>query len=420
LPGIAWYEDSESRRARRTASGTPDSEAAERIRQLRLSQAGIAGSRSWIKYLAARGEDPPFADSIVEQDGKIEGENRIKCTFVVEFLQDHDEIVALGKLTRLGQRAEFEQAWGSLADFEARWKRALLGDAPAIADAIDPPKPRPLSKSESDVLKQLNQARRSCFLGSICGDDYPDGIGDYPADLVDPYLEVTLDDSLSKGARNHALYLARHPDQAAAWPDAHEEWPDREGFSPEGGWAGGHSVIAPGVSSASEALNGWLGTYYHRLPLTHPGLMRIGWALDSGIAVLDSGSLARPMAGPWHVVWPYDGMQNVPTRFEPEIPNPVPGADQDAFGYPVTLQTGDHADASAPPTIALEIHEGSADGPLVPCHVSTPTEPSYPDLATPNAWCLIPKAHLKSGAAYFASATWSNGRKIKWSFKTRR
>jgi hypothetical protein len=175
-------------------------------------------------------------------------------------------------------------------------------------------------------------------------------------------------------------------------------------------------VIAPGVRTPDEALNGWLGTFYHRLPLIHPGLVRVGWALQKDVAVLDSGSLARPVAGPWHVVWPYDGMTDVPTHFSPELPNPVPGADQSAFGYPITLQI--HAGAGPPRTITLELREGGPKGAEVACHVSTPSQPSNPDLSLSDAWCLIPKAPLKPSTAYAVTAKWSETRKISWSFKT--
>ncbi len=38
--------------------------------------------------------------------------------------------------------------------------------------------------------------------------------------------------------------LNLHPEQLAMWPEAHEEFPDKEGFTTEGAWAGGNSVIS--------------------------------------------------------------------------------------------------------------------------------------------------------------------------------
>jgi hypothetical protein len=423
MPSVAWTETVGEKRQRRTAAGVDPTD--ERKQLLRLAEAGIAGSRSWLKWMAAHGEDPPFARAILDQDGKIEGDDRLKCTFVAEFLQEHRELVTLAEKTVLGVRPVFEEALGSLAAFEARWRRWLLGATPSLVERLDPPKPRVLTAGEIDVLARLNEHRRRCFKGSICGDVEPGERGDWPTDLVEPYLEVTLDDGLSDGTRKHASYLAKNPEQMKAWPDAHEEWPDRPEFTVEGSLAGLRSVIVPGSRSPESALNAWLGTFYHRLPLIHPGLVRIGWALSDGIAVLDCGSLARPLPGPWHVVWPYDGMTDVPTHFSaPELPNPVPGADQFTFGYPVTLQIGAYLGQGEPRTITIELREKDGNGPVVACHLSTPSAPSNPDCAPTDAWCLIPKAPLKPSTVYavsakWSTAKWSSDRKIAWSFKTR-
>jgi hypothetical protein len=419
MPGVAWTEE-KGKKERKTASGVLPEEQAERERIMKLAEAGIAGSRSWMAYLVARGEDPAFARSIVDQDGKIEGDDRLKCTLVAEFLHLHGEYLSLAEKTAYGTRESFEQAWGSLAAFESRWRSWISGARPSLVERIDPPKPKPPSPQDADVITRLNDHRRRCFKGSVLGDAEPADAGTWPTEILDD-VEVSMDEELSSSARKHALYLLKNPAQLEAWPDAHEEWPDKPGFSPEGGFSGTHSVIFPGVTTPEMALNGWLGTFYHRLPLIHPGLLRIGWGFEGKVAVLDSGSIVRPLAGPWHVVWPYDGMTDVPVHFSfPELPNPVPGVDQSTFGYPVTLQTGAYTGTAALPTIALELREGGEKGPEVICHVSTPAKPSNPDLSPSDAWCLVPKAPLKPSTTYFARATWSNGRKFSWTFKTGR
>src|SRR6185295_11631593 len=103
------------------------------------------------------------------------------------------------------------------------------------------------------------------------------------------------------------LYLDKHPAQKAAWPDAHEEYADQEGFSPEGSRAGLASVIAPGVNGPEQAIDGWMATFYHRLPLLAPGLVRIGWGLEKGTAVLDSGDLVAPSETSAWAAWPPAG-----------------------------------------------------------------------------------------------------------------
>jgi hypothetical protein len=268
------------------------------------------------------------------------------------------------------------------------------------------------------VLRRLNDIRRRCFEGSICGDTKPGREGSPgPVDLVAFDDDVEIDAGLSEGAAKHARYLKKNPAQLKAWPDAHEEWPDRPEFSPEGSWAATHSVILPGVTTPEAALTGWLGTFYHRLPLLHPGLMRVGWASNDQVSVLDTGSLARPLSGSWHVVWPFDGMTDVPVLFEKELPSPVPG-ETGHLGYPVTLQVPVQAADQAPPSIMLALREGTPNGPEVTCHVSTPSNPSNPDVAVADAWCLIPTAPLKRMTNYYVTARWSTGGKMAWTFKT--
>jgi hypothetical protein len=388
------------------------------LRVLRLAEAGIAGSRSWLTYLATGGEDPKLANAVLDQEGKITGNDRLKCTFVVEFLNEHAELLSLGEKTRAGTREAFEQAWGApFAAFEERWKRWLLGPPPSILERLEPAKPRPVAPDEATLLRKLNEVRRRCFEGSVCGDAQPGRDGPGPAELLAFDEGVEIDAALSEGAAKHARYLKQNPSQLQDWPSAHEEWPDRAEFSPEGSWAGMHSVILPGVSTPDAALTRWLATFYHRLPLLHPGLLRVGWASNDQVSVLDAGSLARPVLGSWHVVWPHDGMTDVPVLFEPEFPSPVPGV-EGPLGHPVTLQVGGQAADEAPPSIVVELREGTPAGPRVNCHVSSPSEPSNPDVAISDAWCLIPAAPLKRTTNYHVTARWSTGRKIAWSFKT--
>jgi hypothetical protein len=97
---------------------------------------------------------------------------------------------------------------------------------------------------------------------------------------------------LSQAAAMHARYLVLHPEQQTAWPAAHEEYPDQQGFSPKGAQAGLRSVIHFHQKPA-QAIEGWLGTFYHRLPLLDPGLFGLGYAESDGVIVMDVGSLSR-------------------------------------------------------------------------------------------------------------------------------
>ncbi len=129
-------------------------------------------------------------------------------------------------------------------------------------------------------------------------------------------------------------------------------------------------------------------------------------------AVLDCASFVRPhdsaqLSGKtrcggdsryWGVPWPPPDADDVPIRFRPEIPHPVPGKDESQLGYPVTFQLTYRFGTR--PTITLELHRDGAAGPLVPCQLSTPTEPTNPKLAPEDAWCLIPDTPLQPDGKY--------------------
>lgn len=397
-----------------TVSETPrryaGEEAAEREAAKRMAGAGIAGSRSWMRYLASREEDPSWSRSIVPQIGDVQGDDLLKSTFVVEFLQERGTLVDLMRASSLKTkdpvvvRKRLVDALGEpLATFEARWRRWLLAEESIglMQRLGGGATPAPLPADATRALTAVNAIRKRAWNEEQFG----------------PFVPTTLDRTLSVGALAHARYLHRHPDQAAKWPDAHEQYPDREGFSPAGSWAGLHSVIAPGSASPDDAIADWMGTFYHRLPLVVPGLIKIGWGYDHRIAVLDSGSITNPDLYVGHVAWPTPNATGVPTAFVPELPNPVPGEDQSAWGYPITIQfLGDARH------VTMTLSRGKKPGDPVECHYLTPYAPKNVELAPSNAFCLIPKATLASNAWYHVVVTpdgVDGGEAIAWSFKTR-
>ncbi len=185
----------------------------------------------------------------------------------------------------------------------------------------------------------------------------------------------------------------------------------------EGARAGQNGVIVYGVDDAVEAIDWWMGTSYHRLPLLDPGMMRVGWGMDRKTAVLDVLSLRRPVQAHHVVVWPAQDAKQVPTRFKAgEKPHPVPGEDQSAWGYPITLQLYWQSDD---PDVRMTLREGGASGDVVPCHYSTPRAPTNPEIAPHAAYCLIPKQHLRRKTTYTVTAEGIPAREpLTWSFQT--
>jgi len=392
LPGYTWDEQVGGRGPRGTAASRKEDEERQLFR--RMAEAGLLGSRSWMAWLAAREEDPAWRDSFHDEFGKVTGDGLCKATIVMDFLHERGVLPAgmvSGGPDDLGANSQAEYLEKvlkqRLPEFERDWRGWLLRDRPALCQRLSsPPKDR-ISKAEKQAVAYLASLRERAFAKTEAGEP----------------VALRADPSLSEGASLHAEYLLLNREQLSSWPEAHEEFPDCEGYSPKGSWGGLHSVIAPGVGGPKEAIDGWMGTFYHRLPLLETGLMRIGWGLADDVGVLDASSLCAPRAHRSLVVWPYDGMKNVPTRFQPELPSPVPGEDQSTWGYPVTVQLGPRGAAGKKDRavrVEVTLHAGSARGAAVDCHVSTPEDPSNPELSPKGVWCLIPKQPLKPGAAY--------------------
>jgi uncharacterized protein YkwD len=107
--------------------------------------------------------------------------------------------------------------------------------------------------------------------------------------------KLTYDDKLSSGCRAHALYVMKnfnHPRVAGL--GVHEEDPRLPGATPAGARAGKAGIIAI-IHDPQEAVETWLATLYHRVPLLDPRLKRLGCGLaqhpmHGWVAVLDTGS----------------------------------------------------------------------------------------------------------------------------------
>jgi len=408
LPGIVSESKEVPHADATTSDRARDQREEKRAREVR--DAGISGARRWMTFLASRGQDPPWSNSFVSDIALLIDLDLVKSTFVVEYLQEN---LAFNDLLRTtgtksgDKRTRTEQIEskldGGLPAFEARFRAWLLPrPVPVVQRLARPPASEETpTKEEEAALVALDRVRKVAW-----------DIAKYGA-----FEPMQVDRELSTACALHVRYLKLHPDQLAKWPDAHEEYPEQEGFSTEGCWAGTHAVIAPGVATAEEAVAGWMGTFYHRLPLLEPGLKRIGFDLADRIAVLDASSLVVQDELIGCMVWPARDMHDVPTRFVAggELPHPVPGVDERAFGYPITLQTT-HQNGE----FELVLFKGpKRDGPAVACHVSTPAHPSNPDLAPPGAFCLLPKARLEPRTTYTVVATPADGgAPLVWSFTT--
>ena len=145
--------------------------------------------------------------------------------------------------------------------------------------------------------------------------------------------------------------------------------------------------------------------------------MRIGAGRSDDVIVVDVLSLVAGTSGPRWIVWPAEGSEGVPRRFQPELPHPVPDrAGGATLGYPITLQS---FGAGADEEVELTLLRGGVDGEVVDGHLSTPERPSNPELAPAGAVCLIPSEPLAAQTRYTVVARdTSSSRELTWSFRT--
>ncbi|MDJ0976303.1 MAG: hypothetical protein QNJ98_17715 [Planctomycetota bacterium] len=385
-----------------------------RKRMVRLAKAGVRGLRSWLAYLTRMGAAPLWNEGFLADNARIQGDARVKCIYAAEYLHERRMLAKVMRGAHEADRnspaaiqAAIEATLGASLDvFERRFRDWLLfkpgasGLVQRLGGGAETA--APLNQALQEAVQIVDQLRAQAFRGSAA---IPKIIGD---------------EELGRGCWLHAKFLTKHKDLWTEWPDVHEQTVDREGFTPEGNRGGLNSVIAFGCKGPKDAIDQWMGTFFHRLPLIQPGLVGIGWGIEDGIAVLDSGSLVEIESGSHYACWPPFDAKDVPLRFQPELPNPVPGEDQGTWGYPITMQQ--------PQTDNLLAYEmalykgGAATGEPVPCHFITPQAPKNPDLAPPNAWCLIPKQPLLPRTTYTVGVKdLTPGAKVpvwKWTFKT--
>lgn len=398
-----------------------ETEAQKREREewLRIARAGIKGSRRWMMFLAEKSRDPAFALSFVETRAQITGENLHKCTSIVEFLQESglfaDAYTKLLPISSEKTMARYAAALGmTVGDLEAKWRAWILGGQPGIAEVIDKSKPEAWPADALKVLAYLNELREKALKPG-----------------KDTNWKLQFDSDLSEGCALHAEYLAQNPDQKRE--ESGEEFPDKPGFTTEGAWAGAQSSMLFGqVSDQFDAIDRVMGSFYGRIPLIHPGLLRIGWGSNDVVAVLDSRSLLAPSDRQYVVVWPYKDQSGVPLAYtENSSPNPSgdkdapPAVAKDSLGYPITLLTRPTDDKNLLNVIEMKLLDGKDP---VDCWFSSPQKPSNPEQAPEGAWCLIPKSPLKPNTQYKVIAEWKIGRAndgktaagqyYEWTFRT--
>ncbi len=404
LPGFSWRTDPHDW-GQTYIKPTAD-EQKERDKRLEVAKAGLPGARSWMSWMVRRHEDPPFARCVVDFFGKLSGEELLKCTSMVEYWQERGElrplisqlmetITAKAYPTYLRALGENEQS------LESNWRGWVVREEPSLCAKL---------------------GKQSAAAGAGAGgpgEELRTALNALRAKVMPAALKIApveLDTTLAAGCRAHADYLALNPAQALHWPEVHSEYPDKPGFGSAGAWAGAHALVGDAKLGARPTLEQWMATFYHRVPLLDPGLLRVGCGANKDFLVFDVYSLRRPADASWAVVWPHEEMQKVPLTAAEELPSPVPQAQPGTLGYPITLQVGLPEPGDPPLAVELKLLEG--DKP-VECWFSSPEKPLNPRLVPPRCFALFPRQPLKAGTRYQVSAEWTGTqRKKSWFFRT--
>ncbi len=234
---------------------------------------------------------------------------------------------------------------------------------------------------------------------------------------------VQLDEDLSRGCDRHARYLARNEREPSTQGlGAHDEKKELAGWSEEGELAASRSVIAwqpPGA-----AVEDFMASLFHRVPLLSPALVRIGVGHASGgrwrdITVIDimGGLDGRDLKGASPVLCPAPDAMGVSARFAPELPDPTGGV-ADQAGIAITVTWFDPTATITDVKITLLTQTNSLEG-----LSSSPDAPACADHARKNrnTVCFIPKRALASNTRYSASVSCLvNGEpwRRQWSFTT--
>lgn len=213
-------------------------------------------------------------------------------------------------------------------------------------------------------------------------------------------VEVEYDPKLSPACKAHADYLEANPDLEEG--SSHTEDPKRPNYSEAGKKCAERALIAF-VKDPATAMDSFLATFYHRIPLLDPQLPRIGLGVASKRdekvwVVIDVGTRNyRTRSKNYPILFPYPDQHNVPRHFSlggVEWPDPRP--DRSAKpGYPITI-SGD-ALGWLPGEASVVLQK---DGKEVPCWLFTPERPAVKTHPHQESVCLLPKQALLPSSKY--------------------
>ncbi len=225
--------------------------------------------------------------------------------------------------------------------------------------------------------------------------------------------EITLEPRLDTAAQAHADYMLTN--------DAltHQESSSASGFTGEWVWdrieAEGYpleqgrvwmEVISYGLDPAG-AIDGWIGTVYHRIPFTTPEVLEVGFgqAADySALAIV----VPFPDIERRAVLYPADGQTDVPRSFDSDTESPDPAPSHGTVGYPISVSVAAPIGmVSLDNPYALELLSAEVVGPDGALELLL-LDPST-DKTMFNMAAVMPVEPLEGGTTYTVSMTVTYG-----------
>jgi uncharacterized protein YkwD len=132
---------------------------------------------------------------------------------------------------------------------------------------------------------------------------------------------VALGAESSNGCEKHLAYLAwESASQHVACILSHDEPDKANPYRTALGESAGRGALLACAPEGTElgvvqAVDRWIGSLYHRVPLLDPALGNVGIAYGNGYVCLNYKDGRRLDAQAQVVLWPPDGYQDVPTAF---------------------------------------------------------------------------------------------------------
>lgn len=180
-----------------------------------------------------------------------------------------------------------------------------------------------------------------------------------------------------------------------------------------------------GQLSLGRAVDRWINSLYHRLPLLNPGLVRVGGAAHAGYVCLHYESGTVPLDAPHRVMWPPANTYDVPRSFVgrehpcPSTPSDpsTPALQCPVSGFIMTVTwygpTSYYPYTDSAPAPSLIRSEDGAQVPLGAWYADGVAGHDPAPGLIPNTVAWVPATPLEQGRRYRAVAG-----AVSWGFRT--